>query len=231
MEKDSQISHVDVIRGVPANVRDFLGAVVKLNERGIYHEPSCPICSSQFRDEAERIFLTIPKYEDDKYEKTKEFLDGQGDVFSIDVVKNHCNNHVNQGESQLRKIEYINTLSNISSVKLSTLEEIDVMLSAIKERMIEAAKIGGDKRTSKIDAEVLRSNIIAQLSKSLASLLKLRAELLGEMQKNGEVIVISRQKFKQLFNSALDSAKNDDEKNAIINLLRNLSKLEDKDSS
>jgi hypothetical protein len=207
-----------------------LGSVIKINDKGIFVEPSCPFCLSKNRAEAEAIFLKTPQYQNDKYDNTLKFLVEKGEQFSIDVVKNHCKNHIDQGELQLRKIEYINTIDNISSVKQSTIEEIDIMLAALKERLIETNKMASDSRTSKIDVEMLKSNVVAQISKSFSALLKLRSELLGEMKNSGDVIVIDRTKFKRIFNEALDIAKNEDEKAVIVSLLKNLSKSEDKSS-
>jgi hypothetical protein len=225
-----KIDSVDLIKHVPSRFRELMGSVIKINELGIFNEHSCAFCSSKYRTEAESIFLKTPQYQNDKYDNALKFLIEKGENFSIDVVKNHCNSHINQGESQLRKIEYINTIDNIASVKQSTLEEVDIMLAALKERLIETNKIVGDSRTSKIDAEVIKSNVVTQISKSFSSLLKLRSELLGEMKSTGEMILIDRGKFKQVFNNALDNAKNEEEKNIIVSLLKNLSKSEDKSS-
>jgi len=218
------------VKYVPSKFRDLFGSIIKLNEKGIFHETSCLFCASKYRLEAEAVFLKTPQYNTDKYDFVKKFIDEKGEQFSLDVIKNHCDNHVNRGAEQLRKIEYINTIDNIASAKMSTLEEIDICLAGLKERMIEINKIVGDSRTTRIEAEVIKSNVVAQISKSFSSLLKLRSELLGEMKNNGEVIVIDRKRFKQIFNESLDSTKSEDEKNLIINLLKSLSKSEDKSS-
>lgn len=228
--KEIKIDTVDLVKIVPARFRELFSSVIKLNDKGIFHEPSCSLCASKYRIEAETIFLKTPQYDNDKYIKSKTFLDEKGEGFSLDVIKNHCDNHINQGAAQLRKIEYISTIDNLSSIKMSTLEELDIMLSALKERMIETSKITADSRTSRTDVEVIKSNIIAQISKSFSALLKLRSELLGEMKNSGDVIVIDRTKFKRIFNEALDAAKNEEEKAVIVSLLKNLSKSEDKSS-
>jgi len=229
-EEIKKVDKVDLVKCIPSKFRELLGAVIKINDSGVFVEPSCPLCISKNRLEAETIFLKTPQFQNDKYDKALQLLVEKGEPYSIDVVKNHCNNHINQGESQLRKIEYINTIDLISSSKMSTLEELDICLASLKERLIEINKIVGDSRTSKIEAEVIKSNIVTQISKSFSSLLKLRSELLGEMKQTGEMILIDRRKFKQIFNDALDAAKNEDEKNVIVSLLKNLSKSEDKSS-
>lgn len=230
MKKKNEISHTDLIERVPSQLREFFGAIIKLNEKGIFHEPSCRLCSSEYRTGAEKVFLETPQYDANKYLATKTFLDSKGEELSLDIVKNHCNNHINQGENQLKKVEYISTIDNIASIKMSTIEEVDMMLAALKERLIETSKISGDSRMSRAEAEALKANLVTQMSKSFAALLKLRAELLGEMKKIGEVLVISKQKFKDIFDEALDKAKNDEERTVIVNLLKNLSGAEDKSS-
>ena len=230
IKKVDKIDRIDLVKCVPGKFRELFGAIIKINERGVFVEPSCPFCLSPHRSEAECIFLKTPQYDNDKFTKTKIFMDEKGEAYSIDVIKNHCKNHIEQGESQLRKIEYLTTIDNISSVKMSTLEEIDNVISALKERLIETSKIVPDSKTSRSEAEVIKSNIVSQISKSFSALLKLRSELLGEMKNSGEMISISRHKFKQIFNDALDAAKNEDEKNVIVSLLKSLSKSEDKSS-
>jgi len=229
-EENKKIDMVDLVRYASSGFRQLLSSVIKINEQGIFVEPSCPFCLCKNRAGAEEIFLKTPQYQNDKFDNAQKFLIEKGEQFSIDVVKNHCKNHIEQGESQLRKIEFINTIDNISSVKQSTLEELDIMLACLKERIIETNKITNDSRTSKIDVEVLKSNAVTQISKSFSALLKLRSELLGEMKNSGDVIVIDRTKFKRIFNEALDVAKNEDEKTVIVSLLKNLSKSEDKSS-
>ena len=230
MEEENNISQFDIVKIAPSKMRDFFGAVIKLSENGTYHEPSCPLCSSKFRLEAEAIFLNTPQYDNNKFKAAKDFLDSKGECFSLDLIKNHFNNHINQGENQLRKIEYINTIDNIASVKMSTLEEIDFVVATLKDRLFESSKIVQDSKTSKIEAESVRANIVSQISKSISSFMKLRAELLGEMEKRGDVIVISREKFKQVINGFLDNTKTEDEKVLIVSLLKALSKVEDKSS-
>ena len=230
MESSEKIDVVDVVKQAPSGIRSLFPSVIKLNSDGIFVEPSCPFCLSQNRTEAESIFIKTPQYDNNKYTATKEFLDSKGEKFSIDLVKHHCNSHVNQGENQLRKQEYINTIDNISSIKISTIDEVDLLISALKERQIETARLVADSKTSKVEVEVIKSNIMAQLSKSFASLLKLRSELLGEQKESGDVIIISRLKFKQVFNEAIENAKGDEEKTLIIGLLKSLSKAEDKSS-
>ena len=230
MEENKKIDMVNLVRYAPSGFRQLLSSVIKINEQGIFVEPSCPLCLSANRAEAEKIFLKTPQYQNDKYDFVKKFTDEKGEQFSIDVIKNHCKNHVDQGEAQLRKIEFINTVDNIASVKQSTIEELDVMLACLKERIIETNKMTSDARTSKLDVEVLKSNVVTQISKSFSALLKLRSELLGEMKNSGDVIVIDRTKFTRIFNEALDLAKNEDEKAAIVSILKNLSKSEDKSS-
>jgi hypothetical protein len=229
-EEIKKIDTVDLIKIVPARFRELFGSIIKLNDEGVFHEPSCPMCSSKFRSEAEIVFLKTPQFDNKKYTETKMFLDEKKEGFSLDVIKNHCDNHLNKGAEQLRKIEYIATIDNIAATKMSTLEELDICLASLKERLIEINKIVGDSRTSKIEAEVIKSNVVAQISKSFSSLLKLRSELLGEMKNNGEMILIDRTKFKRIFNEVLDAAKNEDEKAVIVSLLKNLSKSEDKSS-
>lgn len=226
-----KIDKVDLLQTGTSKVRDLFSAVIKLNNTGVFHEPTCSLCANKYRFEIEEFFLKIPQYETDKFAKTKAFIESKGENITIDVIKNHCGHHIDQGASQLRKIEYIETLDNLSSVKMSTLEECDLMVAALKERMLEISKLAPDHRTSRVEIEEIKSNVVNQISKSISNLLVLRAKLLGEMKENGEVIIIQRNKFKIAFNNALNRVKTDEERNIVVDLLKDLSKAEDKSSS
>lgn len=232
MEENKNIDATDLVKYVPSQFRDMASSLIKINNDGIFVETSCPICLSKFRTEAEAIFLGVPQYDHEKkYKVTKDFLDSKGEKFAIDIIKNHCNSHLNQAENQLRKSEYINTISNICSTKTNTIDEVDLVIACLKERLVETAKLVPGAKGSLIEVETTKSNIVSQISKSFATLLKLRAEILGELKENGEVVVIQRGRFKQAINNALSKAKTEDEKKLIIDLLKDISKAEDKSSS
>jgi hypothetical protein len=227
----SPIDKVDIFQPNTSKVRDLFSAIIKLNHAGTFHEPTCPVCSHPLRSEAEDLYMGMSKHNASRFKEIKEFFLSKNEKITIDAIKNHFQCHVDEGDSQLRKIEYIETLDNLVSIKMSTIEEVDLMLAALKERMLEVAKLSPDRTESRSDIEQAKSNMINQTSKSVSNLLQLRAKLLGEMRENGEVVVIPRNKFKEAFNNALQKVRNDDEKQLIVELLKDISNAEDKSSA
>jgi hypothetical protein len=204
---------------IPSSVENFLYQLVNLNNDNILHEPTCLICSSPYRKEIEDMWLAIKKHEDVK----AAFKDRIS--LSVDVIDNHMKNHYDRGIKELQKVEYINKIKRLNSVELTTLDSIRLGLSAITERLtgINSMSPSGDMSINEV--EELKSKETARLVAAKTQLLKLKASIMGEMNKNGELIMIPRESFVKLFNEALTSAATDKEKEVVKRILSKLADL------
>jgi hypothetical protein len=75
---------------------------------------------------------------------------------------------------------------------------------------------------SVIEIEKIKCSETAKLMMSKVQLLKLQASIMGEMKNNGELIIIPRQSFVNIFNTAIAESKNNEERELIKRLLMNL---------
>ena len=204
---------------VPNNVEDILCQLVNLNNDNILHEPTCLICSSPYRKDIEDMWLAIKKHDDVK-EAFKDRV-----TLSNDVIDNHMRHHHDRGIKELQKVEYINRIKRLSSVELTTLDRIRMGLAALTERLTAINSITPSGDMSAAEAEKIKSMETARLMSSFNQLLKLQASIMGEMKSNGELIIIPRQSFINLFNEALAGAASDKEKDVIKDILSKLADL------
>jgi len=214
-----EASREDFYPTIPSDVENVLGQLVNLNSDNILHEPTCLICSSLYRKDIEDMWLAIKNHDDVK----AAFKDRI--QISNDVIDNHMRNHHDRGIKELQKVEYINRIRRLSSVELTTLDRIRMGLAALTERLAGINSITPSGDMSSAETEKIKSMETSRLMSTFNQLLKLQASIMGEMKSNGELIIIPRQSFINLFNEALTDASTDKEKEVIKGILSKLADL------
>jgi len=200
----------------------ILAQVVNLNNDNEMHEPTCLICSSPLRKDAEEIWEKNRK----ESEVQELFSKRSSSKISKEVVANHMRNHYNQGVRELQKVEYINRLQRLTNQNSTTLSKIDMAETIIIERITGINSIPpGTGDMSHAEVEKLKSTETTKLVGQLEHLIKLRASVLGEMKSSGDMISMPTQAFVDIFREELRLAKGDREKELINNILNRLRKL------
>jgi len=206
---------------VSGDIQNVLARLVNINDSNILHEPTCMICSSPQREDLEKKWLETKNHKD-----VKELFKSKSDLrISDDVIDNHMRFHYERGIKELQKIEYVEKIRRLSNIDLTTLDRIKLGLDAITERMMGINSITPSNDTSAIEVEQIKSSETSRLMATYNQLLKLKAGIMGEMKNNGELIILPRQEFIDIFNKSIVNAKNDAERNIIKNILSDLSDL------
>ncbi|MFA5313368.1 MAG: hypothetical protein WC375_08670 [Methanomassiliicoccales archaeon] len=199
----------------------LLAQVVNLSDENILHEPTCEICNSPHRVPAEQIWASNK----DCSEVKKILQDLGGIRVSKGVIENHMTYHMDRAVREIQKLEYISRIKRLNNFNLSTLERIRLGMSAITERLMGINSIVPDADTSAAEVEKIKSSETSRLMGSLNQMLKLQAEILGEMKNNGELITIPRDQFIRIFNDAILEATTDTQRETIKNILGKLSAI------
>lgn len=218
-ENTEKISSVAVYKAGNSGIKEFLSAVVNLSDSGAFCEPTCPLCVSLHRSTAEARFNKDTETDfSKKCESIRKFLLARNEEFGISVLRNHFENHINQGENELKKLEYVNKLATLNTTDRSTLDRLRVLMDALQERLISGVELNQETRGKELVA----------ISKAMTSILELRAKIMGEMQGRGEVITIPTDKFNMTFERALAKAQNAEELNLVTFIMDNLSMSDEK---
>lgn len=211
-----------------ARVPDFsalasiLSNVVNISESGLYHEPSCPVCSSQNRENAEDAWRKLDSLATDRLDKMVAYFRNFNEGFSRDAVQNHFRSHIDKGEVELRKSEYIARLANLSGAGMATIDHVKLAMAAVMECLTSAGTIVADRNTSNAKALEVKSKMVTSLVKTWTDLLSLQAKMLGEMLEDGELVTIPRNAFIKVFDDALKAAKTKEDAALISSILNGL---------
>jgi len=198
-----------------------LAQLVNMNEGHIYHEPTCPICSCAVRKEAEQTWIDTKRTADVK----AVLKDKAGINVTKSTIENHMLFHLTGGVRGHRQVEYLDQLKRLNSVNITTLDRIRLCLSALTERLMGVNSITPGGELSHADIEKIKSAETAKLMASFNQLLKLQAQILGEMKSSGELISIPRQPFVEIFNKAIKNAPTDEQRQALHGILDELTTL------
>jgi len=133
--------------------------------------------------------------------------------------------HFDRGVKELQKVEYADKIRRISSIELTTLDRIRFGLATIDERIVGINSIIPNDDINMAEIEQMKSVEVARLMGAYNNLLKLKSNIMGEMVHQGDLIIMPKQSFIEVFNRAITEAKNEDEKSSIMKLLTNLSEL------
>ena len=200
----------------------YLSQVINLNNESEVHEPTCPICSSPLREEAEAMWT-----KDQKPAPIKDmFLNKAGVKISKGIIENHMRFHLDKSIKEIQKIEYINRLQRLRNNNMTTLSKIDSAESILMERLIGINSIppsSGD--LSAVEVEKIKCGETVRLTSALNGDLKLRATIMGEMRSSGEVITLPTKDFTRVFIETIAAAQTERERNIISELLNKLKQI------
>lgn len=202
-------------------VERLMSQAINLSETKVFHEPTCIICSSPYREEIEKILVEKKSNK----EAVKLFKDKTGVDISEDVVDNHSRHHMTSGVREQVKQEYVHRIKRLNSPNITTLEKISLSYAILMERLLGINSIipTGEESVAKI--EQIKSAETNRLMGTLNNLLKLQASILGEMKTSGELVYIPTNEFIAVFRDALRAAKTDRERELITSLLDKLESL------
>ena len=211
---------------LPNGLRSIFRDVIALDANDRYFDPSCPVCNDQHRIDAEKLWKSFDAYVKGgtREEAVKAFFESKKGSchYSMDALRHHFSDHMDRGAQELRKISYLSRVDAINSSKMSTIEIIERGISVCWERIISQNELVPDSKNSKGDTENHKTANINMLLKTLAVLTQQRADILGEMKKDGSSIVVDVNTFNKIADDAINKAQTKEERAIIAYLLQRI---------
>jgi hypothetical protein len=197
----------------------MLSQSINLSSDGTAHEPTCPICSSQIRTEAEELWEKTCSNRD----VIKLFRERISKKISADVVKNHMKNHKDGGVRELKKVEFIDRTRRLyGNGEVTTLDKLNFAMAVVTDQIMEINSLEASGTISLADLKKLKSSETNKLLATFANLSKLQATIQGEMRDNGEIISIPTDRFIRVFNDAFANSESEKETELIRSILNGL---------
>ena len=208
-----QVSASELLTHSKGSTQEWLSNVLSLNDAGMFHEPTCRFCSSPHRASAEDLYKNQSGSQSLREITVRNhFLAYNADV-SLDVIRNHLKYHLDRGEDELRKIEYIGRITALNAGRITTHEQIKLLLSACAERLTSVGSIKDESQ---------RTKDVALIVTAATKLLTLMDDLTVGMSKNKELVKIPKEKFRNAFDQTFAKAKTPNEKALLSNFLNEL---------
>jgi hypothetical protein len=224
-EVDSVLPKVSIRKNDPAvkaassneALAAYLLTQVSLNDDGVYFAPDCPLCSSPNRSSIECQWL-----ENRDAKEAHSSLKSLGEPIPLTVIKNHMEFHIDQSYMELRKREFIKKLTTLNELNLDTISRIDLNLDCLHQQILNMAA-SESPTMDQVELNKKRADAMCKLVSSTASLLAMRATMLGEMHAQGETLIINKDDFELIFRNALQRHQGQEARAAINELLENFS--------
>jgi hypothetical protein len=201
---------------------NILSSVINVSESGLYNEPLCQVCSSPNRTAAEDAWRKLDVLANDRVDKMVAYFQSVNENISRDAIQNHFKSHMDKGDVELRKAEYISRLANLSGAGMATIDHVKLAMAAVMECLTSAGTVIPDRNTSNAKAIEVKSKIVTSLVKTWTDLLSLQANMLGEMLADGELVTIPRNAFIKVFDDALKAAKTKEDAALISSIMDGL---------
>lgn len=215
-------STLSVIEASPPGIREILSSVANVSGSGMYYEPSCRFCVSRTRAEAERLASTCDIGVRDIDARITQFFTSVGEDVPLDVVRHHIASHMNRGDIELRKLEYVSRLASLSSAQMTTLTQARLATAAVLECLGSVGMIVPTKGLSAAKAQEMKASVVTRLVKTWIDLMATEAKLNNELWDEGKMVAIPAAEFHKVFDDALSSARTPDETTLIVKLLDGL---------
>jgi len=199
--------------------------VLNLSSAGVFLEPTCSFCCSKTRTEAESLWRQTVGLAPNKEVEVRKLFLSAGEDIPLEVIRHHIKNHLDRAEAELRKVETINRISALNSVKVSTIDQIQILQSACMERLMAIAEMQAPTPALRNAVEGQKNKDTAAIIKTMQGLLSLQASILGEMKGRGELISIPVDKFKEVFAKQLSNLQTKEEKQLVISIMEDLTKV------
>lgn len=212
-----------IITSCSSEINKVLESGVNINEDGLFVEPTCSICTSPLRGEAEEVWNSTRMVG-----KVQEVFKNKGKkVPSNAVVESHMVNCASRSVSEIQRREYCKRIDRMKKDDLSTLDQISLLTTILTENLLSINSIVPTGTETQAEIRKIKSAETTKLSARLESLCKLRASILGEMLGDGDLIYIPKEEFINIFNRAIvNNQDNPKVQAAIKGLLDELQKVE-----
>jgi len=220
----AKLLQIDLLKSSKGTLKQYLSGVLNLNESGVFLEPTCMFCRSKTRTEAESLWRSVVGLANNKEVEVRKLFLTAGEDIPLEVIRHHIKNHLDRAEAELRKVEAISKISALNDVKVSTLETVQLLISACWERMMATQEMQAPNAATRHLVESQKTKDITTIMKTMNSLLQLQASILGEMQGRGELISIPVDKFKDVFAKRLLILETKEEKKMILGIMEELTK-------
>jgi hypothetical protein len=134
-------------------VDKMLSNAIKLSNDSQMHEPTCPVCCSPLRAEAEDLWDANPR---STAPIRDLFKDRSGMKISAEVIKHHMKNH-KDSSNELRKVEFIDDVRRLYNTEGTTLDEIKLCLSITMNQIMSINSLGPSHDHSEADIKKLKA--------------------------------------------------------------------------
>jgi ferritin-like metal-binding protein YciE len=142
----------------------------------------------------------------------------------LEVIRHHIKNHLDRAEAELRKVETINKISALNSVRVSTLDQLQLLIATCMERLMSVAEMQAPTPALRNAVESQKNKDSAMIMKTMQGLLALRAEIMGEMKGRGELISVPIDKWREIWTRSLAGLQTKEEKMLVIGIMEELTK-------
>jgi hypothetical protein len=222
---DEENSEISILQPGSDGIGQIMSAVSNLSEGGTYHEPLCLFCCSPNRSDAERIFSEQDYMVKNPEERVSQYFSSVGEVISEDAVRNHVRSHMRKGDMELRKVEYLSRIANLSDLNMTTIAQINMARAVVLDCLASAGEIVPTKKLSAAKAAETKAAITSKMVKMWTDLMVLEGKISEEMEERGEVIALPKDGFFSLFDQLLLDAKTKEESKMIHSIMTKITSL------
>jgi len=167
-------------------LKSYFDLIHKLDKNDEILEPRCKFCKHELRHEAEEVWERVKRFN-----PVMEFFHKSGSTdMTIKNVRRHIRNHYLRQEQVIRRRHYADRLLPTINYKIDKLKRIETFLAVLEDKMWKYASIEHEEPLQ----DIRNSDMVIKISKEVTNLLKLQAEIEGDL-KPVEVVV---ERFQQI---------------------------------
>jgi len=183
----------------------------ELNKNSVIKKKNCKLCNSKLRAEAEQMWEDHRRY---SFAPIHKWLLTNGEDISINAVKNHLDRHYNKQLNHLRLSEYADKVNSMLEYDFDLRENVRTLVAITMNTLSEAVAMD-DSNSKEQSVKIKNINETIKLLKDLT-------ELEHQLNMDIDPVQLVNDKLNRVFIKMRDSAKTDEERFIIIDILNKL---------
>jgi hypothetical protein len=155
------------------NLTSYFDSLITLDKDDRVFDGRCKFCKSPIREEGE-----LEWEQKRSFKSLVEFFKKNGESMSVNNVRNHIRTHYMKQEQMIMRRHYSERMLVALNHKINKLKKVELLLAMLEDKIWKYASFDHEDEFKSLKCD----EMMIKIAKEMSSLLKIQAELEGDLK-------------------------------------------------